>query len=156
MSGFLHIWRRHAAAILKKLRLDSSTGPDSLGTRVLSRFHKEFALPLVLISRQILSSGCWPKPWRDHWVFPLYKKRCKATPGNYRGIHISTQMTKACERLLGRLWIPFLDASGAQGNMMGSLETKTQSWGPKCPQNRCNRTSHPLMVTGDLNNHGNK
>ena len=71
MSGFLPIRRRHAEAILKGLRLDSATGPDALGTKVLARFHKEFSLSFCIIARQILSSGCWPKPWKDHWVFPL-------------------------------------------------------------------------------------
>ena len=125
MSGFLPVRRRHAESVLKGLRLDSATGPDALGAKVLARFHKEFAQPLCIIARQILNTGCWPKPWKDHWVFPLYKKRCKATPGNYRGIHLSAQFSKACERLLGRLWTPYLQSSGALGRRQFAYKKAT-------------------------------
>ena len=102
MSAFLLVRPRHAAITLKNLKRDSAAGPDCLGTRVLTRFYSIFAVPLTIISRQILKEGRWPEPWRVHWVFPLYKKKSKANPNNYRGIHLSTQLSKACERLLGR------------------------------------------------------
>ena len=45
MSGFLPIRRCHAARVLRALKDDSSTGPDLIGTKVLSRFHKALANP---------------------------------------------------------------------------------------------------------------
>ena len=43
-----------------------------------------------------------------HWIVPLYKKNAVFKPGNYRGIHLTAQLSKVMERLLGRLWLPDL------------------------------------------------
>ena len=115
LAGFLPVRLRQGKAVLKGLRQDSATGPDKIGTSILRRFHVILAQPLVIIARQMLVEECWPAPWRTHWVFPLYKKRCKSHPGNYRGIHLSSQMSKACERLLGQLWVPYLENTAAFG-----------------------------------------
>ena len=36
----------------------------------------------------------------------LYKKKAAFDPRNYRGVHLSAQLSKAVERLLGLLWVP--------------------------------------------------
>ena len=53
-----------------------------------------------------MATGRWPKLWIEHWVVPLYKKKAVFDPSNYRGIHLSSQLSKAMERLIGILWIP--------------------------------------------------
>ena len=54
----------------------------------------------------IISTGRWPEHWIEHWVVPLYKKKAVFNPSNYRGIHLSSQLSKAMERLIGTMWIP--------------------------------------------------
>ena len=115
MSGFLPVRLRHVSAVLRHLREDSATGPDKLGTKVLRRFPDLLAVPVSLIARKILSSGHWPESWRTHWVFPLYKKKSKANPANYRGIHLSPQLSKAMERILSRHWFEHIEATTATG-----------------------------------------
>ena len=48
-------------------------------------------------------------------MFPLYKKRSVYDAGNYRGIHLSAQLSKVVERVVGRLFLPFLECTGAFG-----------------------------------------
>ena len=115
MSGFLPIRQRHVQRILQNLREDSATGPDELPARILKRCAKVLALPITMLARQLLQSGVWPKGWKLHWVFPLHKKKSRADAGNYRGIHLTTQLSKALERVLALLFRPFLEATHAYG-----------------------------------------
>ena len=115
MSGFLPFRRRHAQQILSSLREDSATGPDLLPTRVLTRCARSLALPVCMIVRMIVASGCWPRIWQVHWLFPLYKKHARHDASNYRGIHLTPQLSKVVERMIGVHLLPFLEKSGVYG-----------------------------------------
>ena len=65
--------------------------------------------------RLILSSGKWPELWKIHWIFPLHKRKSRSAPGNYRGIHLTCQMSKVAERFLGNLFLPRLQNLGYFG-----------------------------------------
>lgn len=107
--------RRHVTKTLRKLNENSGTGPDSLPSRILKRCAIALSLPIVRLARLMLNSGVWPSIWRTHWVAPLHKKRSKADPGNYRGIHLSAQLSKVLERVLGFHFVSFLERTGAYG-----------------------------------------
>ena len=115
MSGFLPVRLRNVAAELRRLGEDSSTGPDGISTRVLKRCAKAIAPPLTLLMREILDRGSWPRSWRTHRLIPLHKKKERSNPANYRLIHITAQMSKVAERVLGRLFLPYLRKTGAYG-----------------------------------------
>ena len=102
--------------VLSKLAADSATGPDKLPTRILKRCAAQLATPLLFLARQILDTGEWPDCWRTHWIVPLHKKKSVFQPQNYRGIHLTTQLAKAVERLLGRTFQPRLEAAGCYGS----------------------------------------
>ena len=53
--------------------------------------------------------------WRQHWFAPLFKKRSVYQPGNYRGIHLTAQLSKVVERLLKLMYYPYLATSLAFG-----------------------------------------
>ena len=116
MSGFLPIRVRQAERFLRNLREDSATGPDGLPARILRRCSKALARPVALIGRQLLRSGEWPDGWKLHWIFPLHKKKTRADAAHYRGIHITSRLSKTLERLLASLFGPFLEATGAYGS----------------------------------------
>ena len=63
----------------------------------------------------ILATGCWPDCWKMHWIFGLYKKKSKSDPSNYRGLHLTAQLSKVVERVLAKLMTPYLTATGAFG-----------------------------------------
>lgn len=115
MSAYLMLRSRTARQVLKALRVNSATGPDGLSARILQMCEAVLHVPFVKLARKIVSDRRWPDCWRLHWVVPLYKKKAVYSPSNYRGVHITAQISKAMERLLGKLFVPFLDTSGAYG-----------------------------------------
>ena len=114
-SEFLVVRSRHATKILKALKEDKATGPDLVATRLLKKGADELGVVLAKLGRLLLDSGRWPKAWRTHWVFPLYKKKAVHDAKNYRGIHLSSQVSKVLERLLGRFFLPLLEVTGGFG-----------------------------------------
>ena len=124
-SGFLPVRLRVVRKILKNLELDSLSGPDLIATRILKKFADYFVVPVVLLCRRILLDGCWPSTWKIHWVLPLYKKKSKACPANYRGIHLTSQLSKVVERVLAELCMIFLETSNTFGhNQFAYRKTK--------------------------------
>ena len=100
---------------MDKLRVDSGTGPDLLPARILKNCSAVLAKPVLLLTMCILTSGTLPEIWRRHWVVPLYKKKSVFQPGNYRGIHLTAQLSKVVERMFKLLYYPFLTSSLAFG-----------------------------------------
>ena len=112
LDRFLRIRVRKVAKILRDLDETSATGPDGLPAIALRRCAAELALPIALLARLCLNSGCWPSCWRTHWVHPLHKKKSKADPMNYRGVHLTPQIAKVVERSVGSVFVPWLSAHG--------------------------------------------
>ena len=53
--------------------------------------------------------------WREAVVIPLYKKKSVWNPTNYRGVHLTAQLSKVVERLVARSFVPLLEANGVFG-----------------------------------------
>jgi hypothetical protein len=104
-----------AADVLTNLRADSATGPDLLPTRLLKRCSAQLATPLRLLGCRILETGEWPDVWRTHWLMPLFKRKSVYDAANYRGIHLTSQLSKATERFLGASFFPALENADAYG-----------------------------------------
>jgi hypothetical protein len=104
-----------AESTLQELRTDSATGPDQLPTRVLKECAHVLAKPLQKLVQIILAEGRWPEPWLIHWIVPLHKRNNVYSGKNYRGVHLTSQLSKAVERMLLTLFMPFLLKSNAFG-----------------------------------------
>jgi hypothetical protein len=100
---------------LNDLDEDSALGPDKLPTRILKRCAKALAPVLHMLILAILTHGEWPSLWMIHWVVPLYKRKSVYNPCNYRGIHLTSQLSKVAERVLASLFVPQLISIGAFG-----------------------------------------
>ena len=120
---FLPVRTRDVERQLKKIKEDSATGPDDVASRVLKRCCRSLARPLALVIRMMLRDGRWPLCWRFHNIVPLYKKKAKSDPKNYRGVHLTSQMSKVVERVVGRLFLPKLQASGVYGSNQFAYST---------------------------------
>ena len=97
-----------AAEVLSKIRPDSATGPDGLPARILKNMATELAAPVAMITSKILQEGKWPANWRLHWIVALHKKLSVFNATNYRGIHLTPQLSKVVERILAGLLKPFI------------------------------------------------
>ena len=104
-----------ALNVLENLREDSGTGPDMLPARILKMCAKQLARPIVLLVTRMLCDGVWPDMWREHWIVPIFKRGSVFKPANYRGIHMTAQLSKIVERLIKRMVEPYLEHSLALG-----------------------------------------
>ena len=50
-----------------------------------------------------------------HWIAPIYKKKEVFQSGNYRGVHLTAQISKAMERFLTPLFVPHLSENAGFG-----------------------------------------
>ena len=64
----------------------------------------------------MLHEGVWPRAWRVHWLMPLHKHGSVYNAGKYRGIHLTTVLSKTVERILGMQLVSFLCRSNAYGS----------------------------------------
>jgi hypothetical protein len=104
-----------AKHIMDKLKVDSGTGPDLLPARILKNCSAALAKPVLLLTMCILNCGVWPQIWMKHWLAPLFKKKSVYNPGNYRGIHLTAQLSKVVERMFKMLYYPYLSSCSAFG-----------------------------------------
>ena len=126
MSDFLLLRTRHATQVLARLDESSATGPDRIGTIFLKRCVKELGLPFCKLYRVIVKFGRWPSIWIYHWICPIYKKKSRFLVSNYRGIQLISQLSKAAERLIGRLFLPFLWTSNSFGGESVRLSSRSR------------------------------
>ena len=93
---------------LSELRCDSATGPDAIPTKIMKECAKQLARPLFILANRILDTGRWPDIWMVHWIVPLHKKNNVYTASNYRGVHLTAQASKVMERVVRKIFQPFL------------------------------------------------
>ena len=115
-DSFLRVRQRSVLRILRKLKVDSATGPDGIASRVLKNCASSLAYPISVLVRAMLAEGRWPQCWRLHRIVPLHKRKAKSDPNNYRGVHLTCQVSKVVERVCGQLFKPALESSGAFGH----------------------------------------
>ena len=113
--GFLRLRVRTVKRLLRKLDAASGTGPDLLATRLLKELYEVLALPVTLLARKLVAHRRWPKCWRQHWVHPIHKRKSKAEAKNYRGVHLTSQLSKVVERAIASLFLPFIQAEDLFG-----------------------------------------
>ena len=73
-------------------------------------------MPFTRICRRLLYEGCWPKTWKLHLIVPIYKKGSAFKAGNYRGVHLTSVLSKVAERLIGSRLVPFLQRNAYGDN----------------------------------------
>ena len=113
MSDFFVVRSGHVRSVLNNLRIFNGTGPDGLSARILKHCSSSLALPMRMLAQLILRESSWPRCWCNHWILPLHKKRSEADPGNYRGIHLTPQISEVMERVLGVFFQPSFEQTGS-------------------------------------------
>ena len=67
------------------------------------------------MSRQFVTETRWPICWRQHCVHPIHKRKSTVHANNYRGVHLTVQLSKVVERVAGRIFLGTLQREGAFG-----------------------------------------
>ena len=101
MNEHIQIRIRDVKNILKKLDVSKATGPYyAANTRILKELAEELALPIAILTRRILNEGKWPSRWKLHNLAPSFKKNSVYVVNNYRGIHLTCNLSKIVEKCL--------------------------------------------------------
>ena len=100
-SGFSRTRVRSVYTTPRNLDEHFGTGPDLLPVRILKKCTRILAFPVALLARKLLCDSRWPLCWRTHWIHPLHKRKSRADAKNCRGVHLTTQLSKVVERVIG-------------------------------------------------------
>ena len=123
MPHHFAIRTRHVRLLLKSLRQDQATGPDGFSAVLLKTLAKELSLPIAILARRIFGEGHWPQQWRLHHIIPIFKRGSAFLPGQYRGVHLTSILSKTVERVLGSPLTSFLEQHG-YGNAQWAFRKK--------------------------------
>ena len=75
-------------------------GPDGIIMEMLKSSTEVISPLLTVLFNVILDSGNYPKEWSKALILPLHKKGPKADPNNYRGISLSSVISKVFMKVL--------------------------------------------------------
>jgi hypothetical protein len=93
---------------LKKLREDTSMGPDGIPAVLLKKCRAVLP-PLTHIMNESFSTSTVPQKWKNALVTPIYKKGDKLNPNNYRPISLTCLAVKLMEGVINDEIRQFLD-----------------------------------------------
>ena len=88
---------RTTARLFRKLDVSKATGNDKISAAILKRLADCLAVPFTIVCRRLLQEGCWPNIWKLHVIVPIYKKGSAFNAGNYRGVHLTSFLSKIAE-----------------------------------------------------------
>ena len=101
LDDFIPLRTRCTARLFRKLDESKATGEDKISAAILKRLSDCLAVPFTQVCRRLLYEGCWPRVWKTHLIVPIYKKGSAFNPGNYRGVHLTSILSKLAERIIG-------------------------------------------------------
>jgi len=76
-----------------------SPGPDRSHPKVMKECAKSLAEPLTIIINKLFEEGRVPVDWREANIIPIYNKRSKKSPSNYRPVSFPSVTCKLMEKV---------------------------------------------------------
>ena len=91
------------------LKINKSTGPNSINTKILKLTKNIISKPLNKIINLSFSTGIFPDNLKIAEVIPIHKKDCKLSTTNYRPISLLSNISKIFEKLMHSRLYSFLE-----------------------------------------------
>ena len=79
---------------IDQLQTHKACGPDKVIAEMLKSCTRLLLPYLQTLFNAIMNSGLFPKIWRESIIVPLYKKGNRNDPNNYRGISLTSTLSK--------------------------------------------------------------
>ena len=86
--------------ILKKVKANSSPGPDGIHPRVLKECALELSSPLHDLFTMLFRTERVPTAWKAGNITPIHKKGSRVRVENYRPISLTSVVSKCMERIV--------------------------------------------------------
>ncbi|CAM5091881.1 unnamed protein product [Eretmochelys imbricata] len=85
---------------------------DNLHPRILKELAHEIASPSARIFNESVNSGIVPYDWRIANIVPIFKKRKKSDPDNYRPVSLTSVVCKVLEKILKEKVVKDIEVNG--------------------------------------------
>ena len=82
------------------MKTNKASGPNSISTKILKLFKKEFSKPLSDIINLSFNQGVFPNLLKITNVIPIHKKGDKLDCNNYRPISLLSNISKIYEKCM--------------------------------------------------------
>ena len=89
-----HISLKEITNAIKTLKCGKSASDDMILNEMLKCGVTFLTKPLEKLFNCILKSGIFPKAWKNSLMVPIHKKGPKSIPSNYRGISLTSCLSK--------------------------------------------------------------
>ena len=96
------------SAILRKLKINSSPGPDQLPPILFNKTASSISYPLSILFRSVIDLHELPLEWKQSIVSPIFKKGSPSDPSNYRPISLTCTCCKILETIIASDLLTFL------------------------------------------------
>lgn len=96
----IHIDEGGVRKLLRNLKTDKATGPDSIPAFILKMAADQLAPILVRLFQLSLDTGEVPLDWRQAWVVPIFKKGERHLAANYRPVSLISITCKILEHVV--------------------------------------------------------
>jgi hypothetical protein len=110
---------------MRQLKTDKATGEDQISALVLKRLAPVLAAPFTQLCRRLFYEACWPTRWQIHLLCPIYKRASVYAAGNYRGVHLTSILSKLAEHVIGRHLFKFLQDTAFGTNQWAFSEGRS-------------------------------
>ncbi|MFZ2539438.1 MAG: hypothetical protein WAX04_11120, partial [Oscillospiraceae bacterium] len=80
--------------ILKKLKTNAASGPDSLPPILFNKASASLVYPLSVVFRTFIDLHDLPNEWKKSIITPKFKKGSPSSPSNYRPISLLALLAK--------------------------------------------------------------
>ena len=96
---------------IKRLKTNSSSGPDGLPPVLFKSLMYCISKPLALFYNQLLSVGAVPVDWRTAHIVPVFKKGTAGDTANYRPISLTCVPSKILEKIVASKILDHLESN---------------------------------------------
>lgn len=90
--------------------LDPKKSVNGLSPRLLKACANELTLPVYKLFRKIAKHDVWPTRWKKGRVTPIWKRKSKSAPKNYRPVTILDNLSLVFERTVDDQFSEFMAA----------------------------------------------
>ena len=87
---------------IKHLKSVKATGSNDIRNEYISYEKRQLKPVLKLLFNEIYDTGIYPEQWFSGIIIPIYKKGTREDPLNYRGITLTTAMSKLFTYMLNQ------------------------------------------------------